>query len=119
MVEKIKKLEEKTFIYDTIQIVIGIDYGGIDELIRAINKAILKGKIIDEKSFRNYLDTSDIPDPDLIIRTGGEKRISGYMPFQSIYSEFIFIDKLFPEFTPEDLIESVREFENRKRRFGG
>ena len=64
------------------------------------------------------MDTSEISDPDLIIRTGGEKRLSGYMPFQSTYSELIFLDTLFPDFASEDLIEAIKEFEYRKRKFG-
>ncbi|MBS3071837.1 di-trans,poly-cis-decaprenylcistransferase [Candidatus Pacearchaeota archaeon] len=115
---KIRELEEETKNYTDIQIVVGLDYGGRDEIIRAINKAIKDGKQIDEEEFKKYLDTNDISDPDLIIRTGGEKRLSGYMPFQSIYSELIFLDILFPDFTPNDLINAIKEFEDRKRRFG-
>lgn len=97
---------------------IGIDYGGRDEILKAVNEAIKAGEVIDEEKFRKYLYTWNIPDPDLIIRTGGEKRLSGYLPFQSTYSELIFLDKLFPDFGPEDLINAIKEFENRKRRFG-
>lgn len=118
METKILELEEETKNYSRIQIVLGIDYGGKDELIRAINKAILNGKQLHEKDLSRYLDTSGIPNPDLIIRTGGEKRLSGYMPFQSAYSELIFTDILFPDFTPTNLIDAIKEFENRKRKFG-
>lgn len=65
-----------------------------------------------------HIDTSDIPDPDLIIRTGGEKRTSGFMLWQSEYTEYAFIDKLFPDFTPLDLKQCVDDFLHRKRRFG-
>ena len=115
---KIEKLEKETKNYGGIQLVIGIDYGGRDEILRAVNKAIKKGKTLDEKDFNKYLDSYGIPDPELIIRTGEEKRLSGYMPFQSVYSEIIFTDILFPDFTSKDLIQCIREFESRKRRFG-
>ena len=118
MQSKIQELEDETRNYSGMQIVIGIDYGGRDEILRAVNKAIRAEKSLDEEGFRRYLDTSEISDPDLIIRTGGEKRSSGYMPFQSTYSELIFLDTLFPDFTSEDLIEAIKEFESRKRRFG-
>src|SRR3989338_6704554 len=97
-----------------------IDYGGRDEIIRAVNK-ILKSYIkeVDEKSFANYLDSFDIPDPDLIIRTSGEKRISGFMPFQSAYSEYYFSDVYFPEFNAGEFKKAVHEYGKRIRRFGG
>ena len=115
---KIRELEEETKDYTSMQVVLGIDYGGRDECLRAVNQAIKNGKTLDEKGFEKYLDTKGITDPDLIIRTGGEKRLSGYMPFQSTYSELVFLDVLFPDFTSNDLINSIREFEDRKRKFG-
>ena len=115
---KIKILEELTKSYNEMRVVIGIDYGGRDEIIRAVNKAIIKGKQLNEEEFSKCLDTANIPNPDLVIRTGGERRLSGYMPFQSAYSEIIFTDVLFPDFTPENLIEAINEFEKRKRQFG-
>lgn len=118
VVDKIEELEEMTGTYTGMQVVIGVDYGGRDELLRAINKAIAEGEPLDEEKFSKYLDTAGIPDPDLIIRTGGERRLSGYMPFQSTYSEVVFSDILFPDFTPENLVEAIKEFEDRKRRFG-
>lgn len=118
METKILELEEETKNYSRIQIVLGIDYGGRDEILRAVNRAVREGKELDEKGLKNLLDTRDIPDPDLIIRTGEEKRLSGYLPFQSTYAELIFLDKLFPDFTPQDLRNAIEEFEERKRRFG-
>ncbi len=118
METKILELEKETEDYSRMQIVLGIDYGGWDEILRAVNRAISEGKTLDEKGFEQFLDTSNIPDPDLIIRTGGEKRLSGYMPFQSTYAELIFLDVLFPDFGPENLREAIKEFEDRKRRFG-
>jgi len=115
---KIRELEKETEDYTSMQVILGIDYGGRDEILRAVNLAIKSGKVLDEEEFKKYLDTHTISDPDLIIRTGGEKRLSGYMPFQSAYSELVFLDILFPDFTSNDLINAIREFEERKRRFG-
>lgn len=118
MEAKILELEEETKNYSRLQGVLGIDYGGRDEILRAVNQAIREGKELNEEGLKKLLDTRDIPDPDLIIRTGEEKRLSGYLPFQSTYAELIFLDKLFPDFTPQDLKDSIKEFKERKRRFG-
>lgn len=118
MKAKAIELERETKRYNRMQIVLGVDYGGRDEMLRAVNQAIKDGKMIGEREFERLLDTSGISDPDLIIRTGGEKRLSGYMPFQSTYSELIFLDVLFPDFTPQNLKEAINEFEDRKRRLG-
>lgn len=101
--KKMLELEEETKQYSRIKIVFGIDYGGRDEILRAVNQAIIQGIEINEEGLMNLLDTKRIPDPDLIIRTGGEKRLSGYLPFQSTYAELIFLDKFFPDFNPQDL----------------
>lgn len=115
---KLNNLEAKTKKYKGFTLVFCIDYGGRDEIIRSVNKAVKNRKTVSEKSFKNLLDTKDIPDPDLIIRTGGEKRLSGLMPFQATYSELYFTDKFFPDFNAKDLKEAVEEFTNRKRNFG-
>jgi undecaprenyl diphosphate synthase len=120
MLERINRLERETSGYTQFNLLLGIDYGGRDELIRAINSIVSQGiREIDEGVIRQNLDTSGIPDPDLIIRTGGEKRLSGFMPFQATYSEFYFTELLFPDFTPKNLKEAVEEYSKRKRRFGG
>ena len=98
-----------------------LNYGGRDEIIRAIKKIQnSKSEIrnINMDNFSKLLDTAGMPDPELIIRTGGEKRISGFMPWQSEYAEYAFLDKLFPDFTPQDLELCVEDFYRRKRRFG-
>ena len=96
-----------------------LDYGGRDEIVRAVNRIVSEGKEdVGEEDFLDYLDTKGIPEPELIIRTGGEMRLSGFMPFQSVYSELYFTEKFFPEFGPEELKEAVLEFERRDRRFG-
>lgn len=73
---------------------------------------------ITEKEFEKFLDTHDIPDPELIIRTGGEQRLSGFLPWQSVYSELYFPSWYMPDFMPERLDEAIGEFQNRQRRFG-
>jgi undecaprenyl diphosphate synthase len=103
-----------------ITVIFGINYGGRDEIIRGVKKAAAEGKIdgLSIANFGEFLDTKDIPDPDLIIRTGGEKRISGFMLWQSEYAEYFFTDKLFPEFSQEDIDESFKAFNATERRFG-
>jgi len=120
LVSELKKLERETEKYDSLNVQLCLDYGGRDEIVRAVNK-MLKDKVgkVGEKEFASYLDTRGIPDPDLVIRTSGERRISGLMPFQSIYAELYFTDVRFPEFGPRDLRAAVSEFRNRTRRFGG
>lgn len=98
-----------------------INYGGRDELVRAVRKMIqdtVDPATITKEYISKHVDTTDMPDPDLIIRTGGEKRTSGFMLWQSEYTEYAFVDKLFPDFSPEDLKKCVDDFLNRQRRFG-
>ena len=119
IVELLDNLESDTKEFTDFNVQLCLDYGGRDEIVRAVNKIILEGlKNIDEESFSKYLDDSEIPDVDFIIRTSGEKRTSGLMPFQSDYAEFYFIDKYFPDLNSNDLREAIEEFERRKRNFG-
>jgi len=100
---------------------LAISYGGREEIIEAVKK-IIKEKInpskINEKIFSQYLYTVGQPDPDIIIRTSGEQRLSGFLPWQSVYAELYFSPKLWPDFTGEDLEEAIKELQNRQRRFG-
>ena len=120
LVNEIEKLEEATKNYDKFYLQVCVDYGGRDEISRAVNKIIKDGvKELKEDDFKNYLDSAGIPDPDLIIRTSGEHRLSGFMPYQSTYAEFYFPNMYFPDFGPEELRKAVDEFaERRRRRFG-
>ena len=95
-----------------------IDYGGRDEIVRTFKKMVEKGVEISEKTITQHLDTAELPDPDLMIRTGAQTRLSGLFPWQSVYSEFYFSDKMFPAFNAEDLQEAVEYFSNIKRNFG-
>lgn len=104
--------------------VIALNYGGRDEIIRAVNKICNDFKnredlIINEKSFEQYLDTKDMDNPDLVIRTSGEKRISNFLLWQSAYSEYYFTDLFWPEFNIEELHKAIIDYNKRERRFGG
>lgn len=98
-----------------------LNYGGRDEIVRAVNRymAAHPGEPISEASLTNSLDTAGIPDPDLIIRTGGEYRISNFLMWESAYSEFIFSDVLWPDFSEKDIDSAIEEYRHRDRRFGG
>lgn len=119
LVSLFNKIEKETQNYEEMNLQICLDYGGRDEIIRAVNKLLKKGvKKIDEKEFKEYLDTKEIPDPDLVIRTSGEKRISGFMPFQSTYAELYFSEVFFPDFGVQELREAISSYNKRIRRFG-
>ncbi len=117
----IKKTTEETKKNSNITFIIAVNYGGRDELMRAMQKVVnmnYLSKSVNKENFGQFLDTNGVPDPDLIIRTGGEMRLSGFMPWQTIYSELYFTDILFPDFNQEELEKAVTEFSNRQRRFG-
>jgi len=115
----IKALVEKTKNNKEITVNIGLNYGGRPEILRAVNNLLSeKKKNVDEETFSSYLYTKDQPDPDLIIRTSGEERLSGFLPWQSVYSEFYFPETLWPDFNEKEFEKALQEFEKRKRRFG-
>ncbi len=120
LVDVMNKFEKETKEYSNLNIQLCLDYGGRDDIVRAINKLLKEGKKeIDEKEFAKYLDTAEIPDPELIIRTGGEFRLSGLFSFQSAYTELYFTKTHFPDFTPEDFREAIMDFSKRTRTYGG
>ena len=99
---------------------IALNYGGRDEIVHAANEAIKAGhNELTEEILAKYMYTAGTPDPDLVIRTGGDKRISNFLLWQSAYSEFVFLDALWPDFREKEIMTAVREFYSRKRRFGG
>ncbi len=105
-----------------ITVTFALNYGGRDEILRAIKKIIadkIDPSTLTEELFASYLDTAGIPDPDLVIRTGGDQRTSGYLPWQSVYAELYFTQTLFPDFTPDKLTDALEDFSHRDRRFGG
>ena len=123
---RIAELEEATKNNDGLNFQIALNYGSRDEMVRAMKKLCLDckdGKVdvesIDESLFEKYLDTHDIPDPDLMIRTNGEQRLSNYLLWQLAYSEFYFTDVLWPDFTKEELSKAIEYYNGRDRRFGG
>ncbi len=124
--EKLKKIindaEEKTKKFRDYYFVLALDYGGHDEILRAIKRMENReGRIENrEDNFDQFLDTKDLPypNPDLVIRTSGERRTSGFMIWQAVYAEWIFIDKYFPDFTPRDFEECIHQYVKRQRRFG-
>lgn len=123
--KKLASVEKKTGMYKKYFLNIAVAYGGQQELVDATKKILekgLKGVIrpadLSIKILREHLYTNGQPMPDMIFRTGGEKRLSNFMPFQSAYSELIFTDKRWPELTKQDFQAAINEFENRQRRFG-
>jgi len=123
IVKKIVQLEKETKQFTEHYFVLALDYGGRDEIIRAIKKmkdSKLDFKDLNEDNFAQFLDTKDLPYPcpDLVIRTGGEMRVSGFMNWQIAYSELFFSSKYLPDFTPEDLELAIKEYSKRQRRFG-
>ena len=105
---------------------IALNYGGRNEILLAmrgiakdVEKGVIRPEDIDEDMISSKLFTSGIPDPDLVIRTSGEKRISNFLLWQSAYSEFWYTDVLWPDFKEEHMIEAISEYQNRNRRYGG
>jgi undecaprenyl diphosphate synthase len=103
-----------------ITVTFALNYGGRDEIIRALNHLTIKplDHLITEEEFAKYLDTAGMPDPDLIIRTGGEQRTSGFLMWSAAYAEWYFTDILFPDFGPAQFDEAIEEYQKRQRRFG-
>ena len=124
--KQIAELEEATKNNDGLNFQIALNYGSRDEMVRAMKqmcKDCKDGAIeieqIDEALFEKYLDTSDIPDPDLMIRTSGEQRLSNYLLWQLAYSEFYFTDVLWTDFSKEELVKAIEYYNGRDRRYGG
>lgn len=115
----IAETDEKSKHITGMQANICINYGGRDEIVNAVKKAVASGKEIDEQLISDCMYTSGMPDPDLIIRPSGEKRLSNFLLWQSAYSEFYYTDTLWPDFTEKELIEALCDFQGRNRRFGG
>ena len=123
---RIQELESATVNNGGLNFTIALNYGSRDELTRAARKMArdcadgkLEADDIDESVFESYLDTHGIPDPDLMIRTSGEQRLSNYLLWQLAYSEFYFTDVPWPDFTKEELVKAIEEYNHRHRRFGG
>ncbi len=125
MQEKIRRLEKESAEYTGLNLTIAINYGSRDEMVRGmkrmfsdVEKGILSKDEISEECFGRYLDTWELPDPDLMIRTSGEQRLSNYLLWQLAYSEFYFTPVPWPDFHEKELKEAIEAYENRERRFG-
>jgi len=119
---KMDELETGTADRDRLDLWIAFDYGGRDELVEAARRLVADGvaaEDVDERSITERLHAPELPDPDLLIRTGGERRLSNFLLWQSWYSELVFTDTLWPDFAESDLREALDEFARRQRRFGG
>lgn len=123
--EGMKKAIEASNKNDKITVTFALNYGGRDEILRAIKKmheeirnSSFEIRNLDEKHFSSFLDTAGLPDPDLIIRTGGEQRTSGFLMWSAAYSELYFTDTLFPDFTPAEFDKAIEDYQGRQRRFG-
>jgi undecaprenyl diphosphate synthase len=113
----INKWTKNSTINTAITVTFALNYGGRDEILRAINN-LPKNEPITEEIFSTALDTAGMPDPDLIIRTSGEQRLSGFMPWQSVYSEFYFTPTLMPDFNAAEFDKALAEYASRQRRHG-
>lgn len=123
VVKLMDELESVTRSYSSYNLTFALGYGGRAEIVRCV-KRLLNGEVkiadINEETLFQCLDTKDLPnpEPDVVVRTGGEKRLSNFLLYQSAYSELIFLDKLWPEIEREDLVYIVEEYSRRQRRFG-
>jgi undecaprenyl diphosphate synthase len=127
---KLRKLcldtQSRSSQYHEVQVNFCLNYGGRDEIVRAARAFaadVAAGRrtadSLTESEFENYLDSAGVPDPELVIRPSGELRTSNFLPWQSAYSEFVFMNVLWPDFGPEDLDRAIEEYHRRNRRFGG
>jgi len=114
-----RDIEEQTAGNTRLNLTVAINYGGRDEMLRAMRRLSDSGQEFSEKAFCDALDTHDIPDPDLVIRTSGETRVSNFLLWQAAYAEYEFTPTLWPDFTPEELGRILDRFGERDRRFGG
>ncbi len=125
LIELMDTLEDKTKENDLVHLTIALNYGGRDEVARATKRLArdvadgrLRPEDVDQETLPKYLDTRVLPDPDLVIRTSGEARISNFLLWQSAYSEYEFIDTLWPDFTADELERLCQSYGTRDRRFG-
>ena len=124
--EKIKELEEYSSQYDELYFQIALNYGSRDEITRAVQKMAedvkaekLNPEEISEQTISDYLDTKGLPDPDLLIRTSGEERLSNFLMWQLAYTEFYFTDVAWPDFNKAEFEKAIAKYNQRDRRFGG
>lgn len=126
LIDSINTLEEATRENTGMTFVFAVNYGSRDEIVRGTKKLLADYKAgkfeldeLNEKMFASYLDTKDIPDPDLLIRPSGELRLSNFLMWQSAYTEFYFTPVLWPDFSRDELVKAIEHYNRRERRFGG
>jgi undecaprenyl diphosphate synthase len=126
IVDLIEMAIEKTAANTGLTFVIAVNYGSRNEVLDAakrlvedVSAGLLNAAEVDEEKFSSYLHTSDIPDPDLIIRTSGEQRLSNFLLWQAAYSELVFMDLMWPDFDKGSLLDAIAEYRGRERRYGG
>lgn len=124
--KQIIEAEQISSVYEDLNLTIAINYGSRDEILRAVRNVctdVTEGKLhpteLTEEVFHSYLDTNELPDPDLLIRTSGEQRLSNYLLWQLAYSEFYFAEVPWPDFDEQQLKQAINAYENRDRRYGG
>jgi len=115
--ERMKKAKQASVKNTKITVTFALNYGGRDEIRRAVKK-LLSSELYKERNFVEFLDTAGMPEPDLIIRTGGERRTSGFLMWSAPYAEWYFVDTLFPDFSPKEFDLAIEDYQNRQRRFG-
>lgn len=118
IVQILKESEAETAHFEGKGINVALCYGARDEIVHAVNKAVEKGERVTEESFSLLLYTGGLPDPDLIIRTGKEIRLSNFLLYQAAYAELYFSEKMFPDFSDKELDKAIEEYSRRTRRFG-
>ena len=116
---KMRALEAATAGETRLSLWIAFDYGGRAELVEAARRIAESGEDVDEETFARHLYAPEMPDPDLVIRTSGELRVSNFLLWQSAYAEFVFIDTLWPDFGPDEFRAAIEDYASRRRRFGG
>ncbi len=122
ILQEITSVAEDTSTFEGLSVILALNYGGRDEIVRAVNRMICAGKHqsdINEATLHSFLDNPDVPDPDLIIRTAGEFRTSNFLIWEAAYAEYVISDKLWPDWTREDLELAIQKYQQRDRRFGG
>jgi undecaprenyl diphosphate synthase len=119
IVAELEKVRLETKDFNRMTVNLAINYGGRDEIVRAVQRLASSGRSVDEAGLSSAMDRPELPDPDLIIRTAGEMRLSNFLLWESAYAELWFSPKLWPDFGSEDLAAAVSDFRSRERKFGG
>ena len=114
-IQRVEAIKPET---ERLRVFLALDYGGRDEIIRTVNKMIKEGVELEERNFKLFSDLGDAPEPDLLIRTGGERRISNFLLWHLAYTELYFTDTYWPDFGREELLKAIEDFSRRERRFG-